>query len=220
MIPGSLERSLGIMKPENISGDLAKSVEDSCDSADSEPLIPQGEIDDTFLASQPRHRRYRFIGKAFILLSILIVLVGFAYLVARWTALSFLDLSASSKAVNMSSSEIEGKGDGQCIQWQDSSHSFEKNSSGPDFLLKEPCGQSAAEARERGCRFGMLYFAWLPEQCYDEEIEEDFKNFKEWKFWLFQNRTGEITWDEAATGEHDRLWAEWERKLSSVLQKS
>ncbi|KAH8691587.1 hypothetical protein BGW36DRAFT_349670 [Talaromyces proteolyticus] len=111
----------------------------------------------------------------------------------------------------MSSSEIEGKEHGQCIQWQDSAHSPETNSSGRDFLLKAPCGQSAAEARERGCRFGMLYFAWLPEQCYDEKIEEDFKNFKEWKFWLFQNRTGEITWDEAATGEYDRLYAEWEQ---------
>ena len=58
----------------------------------------------------------------------------------------------------------------------------------------------------------MLYFAWLPDVCYDKEIEEEFKNYADWKFWLYGNRTGEITWDEAATGEHDYVLAEWESK--------
>jgi hypothetical protein len=81
-----------------------------------------------------------------------------------------------------------------------------------EFLQIDPCGSTAAEARERGCRFGMLYGAWLPNECYDEESEENFRKHTEWKFWLQPNRTEELTWDEVSKGEHDYVLVEWECK--------
>ncbi|KAF2108218.1 hypothetical protein BDV96DRAFT_587926 [Lophiotrema nucula] len=58
----------------------------------------------------------------------------------------------------------------------------------------------------------MLYSAWLPEPRYEESIEAEFKNYADWKFWLDPNRTAEVSWDEAATGEHDYLFATWDRE--------
>ncbi|KAK5942583.1 hypothetical protein PMZ80_005148 [Knufia obscura] len=88
-----------------------------------------------------------------------------------------------------------------------------KDLSGAQYLMKKPCGTSAAEARARGCRYGMVNSAWLPEECYDEETEKQFKEIKEWEFWIMPNKTGFVTWEEAATGDFDLLWAEWDRKF-------
>lgn len=79
-----------------------------------------------------------------------------------------------------------------------------------EFSQVNPCGHSTAEARERGCRYGMLYGAWLPEECYDEETEENFKKYTNWRFWLQPNRTEEVSWDEVAKGEHEYVLVEWE----------
>lgn len=84
-----------------------------------------------------------------------------------------------------------------------------------EFLMKDPCGSTAAEARERGCRFAMVNQAWLPDECFDEELEEEYKSENRWRFWLHPNRTSEVSWDEAAKGEHDYLLIEWERKFGS-----
>lgn len=81
----------------------------------------------------------------------------------------------------------------------------------------QPCGHTPNEAREKGCRFGMLNFAWVPEACYDEEIEEQFRNYADWGFWRFPNRTGWVSWDEAAKGEFDLLFIEWECEFPSRI---
>lgn len=81
---------------------------------------------------------------------------------------------------------------------------------GAEFSQINPCGHNAAEARARGCRYGMLYGAWLPEECYDEETEENFKKYTNWRFWLQPNRTEEVSWDEVAKGEHEYVLVEWE----------
>jgi hypothetical protein len=79
--------------------------------------------------------------------------------------------------------------------------------------MKNPCRHSAAEARARGCRYGMVDSAWLPNECYDGETEERFQQAKNWEFWRHPNKTGLITWEEAAEGEFDLMWAEWDRKF-------
>ncbi|KAK5659326.1 hypothetical protein OQA88_1419 [Cercophora sp. LCS_1] len=79
-----------------------------------------------------------------------------------------------------------------------------------EFSMVNPCGSSAAEARANGCRFGVLYGAWLPQQCWDDESEERFKAYDDWKFYLQPNRTEPLTWDQVAEGEHDYVLVEWQ----------
>lgn len=90
-----------------------------------------------------------------------------------------------------------------------------KDSSQTKYLLKDPCGHTAVEARARGCRFGVLNYAWLPEACFDEKMEEEFRTYTNWEFWSFPNKTAPVTWDEAAKGEHDLLFIEWECEFLS-----
>lgn len=49
----------------------------------------------------------------------------------------------------------------------------EKHFSGARYLIKNPCGNSAVEARARGCLYGVVNSACLPEECYDEELRKD-----------------------------------------------
>jgi hypothetical protein len=56
----------------------------------------------------------------------------------------------------------------------------------------------------------VLNYAWLPEACFDEEMEEEFRTYTDWEFWLFPNKTIPVSWDEAAKGEFDLLFIEWE----------
>ena len=79
-----------------------------------------------------------------------------------------------------------------------------------EFSMVNPCGSSAAEARAAGCRFGVLYGAWLPQQCWDDETEERFRAYDDWRFHLQPNRTEELTWDQVAEGEHDYVLVEWQ----------
>ncbi|KAK4227768.1 hypothetical protein QBC38DRAFT_476945 [Podospora fimiseda] len=79
-----------------------------------------------------------------------------------------------------------------------------------EFSMINPCGSTAEEARARGCRFGVLYGAWLPEQCWDDETEERFKAYDDWKFYLQPNRTEELTWDQVAQGDQPYYLVEWQ----------
>ncbi|KAK3994201.1 hypothetical protein QBC44DRAFT_379556 [Cladorrhinum sp. PSN332] len=81
---------------------------------------------------------------------------------------------------------------------------------GAEFSMVDPCGSSAAEAKARGCRFGVLYGAWLPQQCWDDESEERFKAYDDWKFYLKPNRTEPLTWDQVAEGDHEYYLVEWQ----------
>lgn len=85
-----------------------------------------------------------------------------------------------------------------------------KDPSTTRYLLKNPCGDTAAEARARGCHFEILNWSWLPNECHDHELEESFTQIKDWEFWQNQNKTGRISVEEARQGEYDMVWVEWD----------
>jgi hypothetical protein len=45
------------------------------------------------------------------------------------------------------------------------------------------CGSSAYEARERGCHFDTISFAWQTKECYDAEVVEAFQQYDDWEYW-------------------------------------
>lgn len=162
------------------------------------------------------HRRFNLALKGILLLLLLVLHAGLIVFLGRW----LLPTPPTISDVK-SSMGIKGGYDGDTNDLEDYPvHTLEGSPRDPykdptaEFLQIDPCGSSAAEARARGCRFGMLYGAWLPEACYDEESEENFKNYTNWKIYLQPNRTEEISWDEASKGEHDYMLVEWECKSS------
>lgn len=42
------------------------------------------------------------------------------------------------------------------------------------------CGNSTAEARSLGCKFDSLSFLWVPEQCYDAEMDQAYQKAVNW----------------------------------------
>lgn len=63
-------------------------------------------------------------------------------------------------------------------------------------ILKNPCGQSPAEAKARGCKWDISSFAWLPQECLDEELTAQFRAAGPWKFYGDQNKTVEVSEDD------------------------
>jgi len=53
-----------------------------------------------------------------------------------------------------------------------------------DLHTEWPCGISAEEAKRAGCHFDLGLIAWLPHECYNEELDKSFRTFDSWEFWL------------------------------------
>lgn len=52
------------------------------------------------------------------------------------------------------------------------------------------CGNSTTEAKALGCQFDLLSAAWLPEECQDRELTEEFRAAGPWKY--FADSLGRI----------------------------
>lgn len=63
----------------------------------------------------------------------------------------------------------------------------------PDQTSSEwiDCGGSPEEARNRGCKFDLLSFAWQTPDCYDHDLLEEFLAYDEWEF--FTDKLGNAT---------------------------
>jgi len=46
-----------------------------------------------------------------------------------------------------------------------------------------PCGDNPITARERGCEFDPLTFAWLTPECYDYNLTAEFLKLQDWQWW-------------------------------------
>jgi hypothetical protein len=55
-----------------------------------------------------------------------------------------------------------------------------------------------------------MSFCWLPEDCYDAELTEDFFSAREWEWFRDANGTVPIPYEEAVAGVYDRLFVPWE----------
>lgn len=72
-----------------------------------------------------------------------------------------------------------------------------RNKDGPPTLKWTNCGDSPAEARARGCHFEPMMSAWIPKECYFEDLKEDHEDiFETWKWYWDKNVTHEIKRDE------------------------
>jgi hypothetical protein len=70
------------------------------------------------------------------------------------------------------------------------------------------CGHSPDEARSRGCKFDIILYSWVPHQCYDSGIQEEYLQ-REFEWWRFQNATDQVSQARAREGEEEILWLNW-----------
>lgn len=76
-----------------------------------------------------------------------------------------------------------------------------------------PCGSTPAEARAAGCLFDIMAFSWLPPRCHDAELSEEFRQLRDWEYYLDRNRTMPLSREKASTGEYTELYTKYEYHL-------
>jgi len=80
------------------------------------------------------------------------------------------------------------------------------------------CGETIAEAKTKGCKFDALASAWLPAECIDEELSNEFDHSGpevdgSWPYFLHPNGTVPLSMDDLAsmanTGQRWYSTREW-----------
>ncbi|KAH8821799.1 hypothetical protein F5884DRAFT_689226 [Xylogone sp. PMI_703] len=70
---------------------------------------------------------------------------------------------------------------------------------------RNPCGNNPAEAAARGCEFDVLSFCWLPQECLDHELTEEFRKAGPWTYYGDDNKTTIVS--EAEFGQDtQKVW--------------
>ena len=68
------------------------------------------------------------------------------------------------------------------------------------------CGTSPLEARELGCHFDIMMYAWVPEECYNKQMLEEYLATYEFHFYSDSAATQEVPLEIAQLGEFESLW--------------
>ncbi|KAH8777673.1 hypothetical protein F5883DRAFT_639731 [Diaporthe sp. PMI_573] len=73
------------------------------------------------------------------------------------------------------------------------------------------CGSSPREARDLGCKFDLVLYSWVPEPCYDHEIQVAYRE-RESEWWRERGGVGgeKISQDRAALGIEEAMWLSWD----------
>ncbi|KAH8591204.1 hypothetical protein B0O99DRAFT_520041 [Bisporella sp. PMI_857] len=79
------------------------------------------------------------------------------------------------------------------------------------------CGPDAATAIAKGCHLDMISFTWLPRECYDAELTEEFLAIKDWKWSLDGNGTELVPRSKVEGGEVDNGYVTWEYHITHCL---
>jgi hypothetical protein len=75
--------------------------------------------------------------------------------------------------------------------------------------MVKPCGSSPEEARAKGCHFDLISFCWLSDECYDEELSQDFDTINQLEWYTDPARTQPLSHEQIMTGEYTGLYVDW-----------
>jgi hypothetical protein len=89
----------------------------------------------------------------------------------------------------------------------------------PDISSLRPkdCGNNPTTARERGCHFDIMSMIWIPHECYDPELTEEFASEKDWEWSLHENGTDLIPAEEIRKGDIRKGWVRFEYHITHCL---
>ena len=74
------------------------------------------------------------------------------------------------------------------------------------------CGKTPAEARALGCRFESNNLAWVPPECYDEQLSAEW-DAEDWFYGVNSSKTP-ITKSELLEGNLDHVWVTWGQHIA------
>jgi len=76
-------------------------------------------------------------------------------------------------------------------------------------LQWDSCGDSPTTARERGCSFDLITFAWQLPNCYDAPLVDEFAAWEPWIFWANEHGNETVSVEIARKGDLS-LWLPWQ----------
>ncbi|KAI0132884.1 hypothetical protein BJ170DRAFT_719046 [Xylariales sp. AK1849] len=81
-------------------------------------------------------------------------------------------------------------------------------SANPDDSFSEwiDCGQTAFEARDRGCVFDLMLSTWIHESCYDGEMMNRYLREGNHTYFYDEDMVQEMSEEEARRGEYRTIW--------------
>ncbi|KEF63484.1 uncharacterized protein A1O9_01462 [Exophiala aquamarina CBS 119918] len=68
------------------------------------------------------------------------------------------------------------------------------------------CGSTISSAQKRGCLFDPMSFSWLPAECLEQDLIQDFLNVTDWHWYLDINGTMEAPRATVLTGQYPELF--------------
>lgn len=74
------------------------------------------------------------------------------------------------------------------------------------------CGNSPTEARANGCVYSLVDVRWVPGQCYDKKMDDEFNSLP-WHYFADKNGTREITQELAKQGDTE-FWVTMEYHIT------
>jgi hypothetical protein len=97
------------------------------------------------------------------------------------------------------------------------SQTFSKPQPDISSLRPKDCGNNPTTARERGCHFDIMSMIWIPHECYDPELTEEFASEKSWEWSLHENGTDLIPEAEIRKGDIQNGWVRFEYHITHCL---
>lgn len=74
------------------------------------------------------------------------------------------------------------------------------------------CGTTPSEARSRGCRFESNNLAWIPPECYDEQLSLEW-DAQDWFYALNSSKT-RISKSQVLQGDLEHVWVTWSQHIA------
>lgn len=77
-------------------------------------------------------------------------------------------------------------------------------------IPEKSCGSNSQQASDRGCHFDLMSFSWLPDECYDKELIQEFDSLQDWHWFGNPEGTHQISRSQVLLGEVDALFVSFE----------
>jgi hypothetical protein len=83
--------------------------------------------------------------------------------------------------------------------------------------IQYDCGTSPAKAHARGCHYDIMLGSWLPEQCYDKKLADEWSADEEGLWYHDQNFTQPFATSDLRKGQHMDAYTRWDFHLKHCL---
>jgi hypothetical protein len=71
------------------------------------------------------------------------------------------------------------------------------------------CNDSPQGARAMGCKFQIYSYAWVPEPCYDNVLQQEWLEVRDWEYYTDKYKKGKIVNLSVALSGEETLYSTW-----------